>query len=54
MVRTKYAPQIATMKTTICRAEGCRSGWNTAESPIAIGSHMATTTNFQPAKYARS
>src|SRR6185437_1033855 len=44
MLRTKYAPQMAKMKTTICSADGCSAGWKTAESPTAIGSQSTTTT----------
>src|SRR5204862_782439 len=39
--------QIAQMKTPISSGVGLRVGWKTADSPAAIGSHIATTTNFQ-------
>ena len=52
--RTRYAPQIATANAATCAAFGCSVGRNSSTSAVAIGSHMASHTTFQPAKYARS
>ena len=54
IVRTRYAPQIATANTAMSIGRTFSSGEKRSVRTAAIGSHMTIVTSFQPARRAMS